>query len=158
MVALAAAAPPAPSAVYDNTGSFELNDETRGAYNLGYLRGKNIDIEEQLLGEGDLSHRGLVKRSNIGDTTGHSNPVNGHRVKRAGKYGAIGLKYKSICLIPPAGTALCPVVKTIGKKLTKVGASLVKTAPVAPVIVVPLGLKQVLTKWPISPKFFKKYG
>ena len=68
MVALVGAAPPAPSAVFDDSSSFELNDETREAYilglGMGYLQGKNMDIE-QLLGEADLSHRGLVKRSPI---------------------------------------------------------------------------------------------
>ena len=70
VVALSAAAA---SPVLDDSGSFELNDETREGFilglGMGYLQGKNMDRHidgkniEQLLGEGDLSHRGLAKRS-----------------------------------------------------------------------------------------------
>ena len=75
VVALAAAAPPAPSPVYDDTGSFELNDEIHEGYilgiGMGFLQDKNMDklIQgkkiEELLGERDLFHRGLIKRSPI---------------------------------------------------------------------------------------------
>ena len=75
MVALAGAAPPVPSSVLDDTRSFELSDETSEGYilglGMGYLRGKNMEWHidgkniEELLGERELSQRGLVKRSPV---------------------------------------------------------------------------------------------
>ena len=141
MVALAAAAPPAPSAVYDNTGSFEINDETREAYilglGMGYLRGKNIDKHidgknmVQLLGEGDLSHRGLKAvlqelgyegYQYVGNTQ-DSSYSSGHNVSKRSPVNPVALPYS----VP-----LFPTLKTLGVKTTALGAAMLPTGIFTP--------------------------
>ena len=106
--------------------------------------------------------------------------ANRHRVKRGGAYGGVGktasklgLKFKKLCLVPGYGTALCPLIKPVGKLYIKIGVgakkfgkSLKKKAPKLPSKTLKraktanpvTATKMAIKNAPIAVKSLKKLG